>query len=56
VGDSIEFAITLSHNYQTVKSGATTTIRDGETADEAQNRLEMFVVAKATQTLEELNS
>ena len=54
-GDTVEFAISLSHNYQSVKSGATTTIRKGETAQEAQDRLEMFVTAIAMKTLEEVS-
>jgi hypothetical protein len=54
VGDTIEFAISLSHNYNSVKSGATTTVRDGESADEAQRRLEAFVTSVALSKLEEL--
>jgi hypothetical protein len=55
-GDTIEFAITLSHNYNTVKSGATTTIREGETVAEAHERLKAYVIAKALETLEEINA
>ena len=53
-GDTLEFSLTLSENYQTVRSGATTTIREGETPEQAQARLEHHVVNVATRMIDEL--
>ena len=54
-GDSIEFSITLSHDYQTVRSGCTTTIRPGETAEQAQERAEGFCIFYAKERLKEIS-
>jgi hypothetical protein len=54
-GDTIEFSITLSHNYQTIKSGCSTTIRPGETAIDAQERCEGFSVHYAAEAMKELS-
>jgi hypothetical protein len=54
-GDTIEFAITLSHDYNSVKSGCTTKIRPGETATDAQERAEGFSVHYATQAMKDLS-
>jgi hypothetical protein len=53
-GDQIEYSLTFSHNYNVVKSGATTTIGHDETAEEAQERLYHYVLAVAQKGLQEL--
>jgi hypothetical protein len=53
-GDQIEYSLTFSHNYNVVKSGATTTIQGDETVEEAQERLYQYVLGVAQKGLEEL--
>ena len=55
VGDTIALAITLSENYQTVRAEASTTIRQGESVLQAQDRLEKIVFAQAERLIEGLN-
>lgn len=54
-GDTIEYSCSLSHNYNNIKAGATTTIRPGESEDDAMDRLKAFTHAKALESLEELS-
>ena len=53
-GDTIEFAVVLNHDYQTVRCGVTITVREGETAAQAQDRAEKFVWEQAERGLEDL--
>lgn len=53
-GDVIEVAVTLSVDYNSVRYGATSTIRDDETVEEAQKRVEDFVFENASRVLDEI--
>ena len=53
-GDTIELSVTLSENYQTVKAGATTTLRPGERVEDAQERLRELCTLEASNVLKDI--
>lgn len=61
VGDTIEHSITVEYRHPRkgnywVKCGATTTIRDGETPNDAKARLDDFVGLHIWERIEEVKS